>query len=128
MECIKCVFPVCSKISQRIRSNRRGVPRRVKEVGALICPVTPSSAEIQNESNYTPRTSVLLGQELSFEGSFAQSRKSPITLVMSVHLSVSVRLFCMYQRGSPLDAFPSNFILKTSIEIWRENKNMVKIG
>jgi hypothetical protein len=66
MECIKCVFPVCSKISQRIRSNRRaGVPRRVKEVGAINCSVTPSSAEIQNECKYTPRMSAMHGQELA---------------------------------------------------------------
>ena len=62
MQCIKCVFPVFSKKLQRIRSNRRaGFPRRVKEVGALDCPLTPSSAETENECNYTPRTSAWNG-------------------------------------------------------------------
>ena len=96
IECIKCVFPVFDNMSQRVRSNRRaGVPRRVKEVGALDCPLTPSSAEIENECNYTPCTSAWNGQELSFVGSFAQSQKSPINFVMSVCLYLSVSYACI---------------------------------
>jgi len=64
MQCIKCVFPVFSKISQRIRSNRRVFPRQFKEVGTLDCPLTPSSAENENECNYTPSTSTWHGQGL----------------------------------------------------------------
>ena len=65
MQCIKCVFPVFSKISQRIRSNwRTGVPGRFKEVAALDSPLTQSSSEIENECNYTPSTSAWHGQGL----------------------------------------------------------------
>lgn len=75
MQCIKCVFPVFSTISQRIRSNRRaGVLRRVKEACAHGCPLKPFTAEIVNECNYTPRTSAWHVQGFTFVGSFAVTK------------------------------------------------------
>jgi hypothetical protein len=57
-----------------------------------------------------------------------KSRKSPVTFVTSVSPSVCLHLCPQVSARLPLDGFPWNLILGTSMKICRENTNLPKIG